>query len=251
MADFRIPVGGHRSIFIRQPDAWDSLTASWPGSCWSGLSLMRRFIAARSKRYSGDPSLDARRLAFYLAGKHQTVFSGHGALCRDGRYHADAEMQQRSLRTSRSSILGREACGRGAPCALSRDKGKWSAAGPKNAGSRLLDIINVARWYLVVVVVPVALENLGVNIRRCSPDRVGGVAVALRFRSVLGDCRFDLDCMDKPFGVGDSLKHRTRTPVSVFRAHRLKTHAVRSDNGEQNNHVRMPIYESGCEIMAA
>src|SRR5260221_11118350 len=74
MADFLThTLGASERIFYGNTIA-DWLVAGILGlGVWSGLSVMRRLVAARAKRYSGDPASIPVRLLFYLAATPKPV----------------------------------------------------------------------------------------------------------------------------------------------------------------------------------
>lgn len=91
-------------------------------------------------------------------------------------------------------------------------------------------IFKLALW---VVILLVALDNLGVNITALVTGLgVGGIAIALALQNILGDLLASLSIvLDKPFVIGDSITvgDFTGTVESVG----LKTTRLRSVNGEQ------------------
>jgi small-conductance mechanosensitive channel len=91
----------------------------------------------------------------------------------------------------------------------------------------------IFKLVLWVVILLVALDNLGVNITALVTGLgVGGIAVALALQNILGDLLASLSIvLDKPFVIGDSITvgDFTGTVESVG----LKTTRLRSVNGEQ------------------
>jgi small-conductance mechanosensitive channel len=91
----------------------------------------------------------------------------------------------------------------------------------------------IFKLVLWVVILLIALDNLGVNITALVTGLgVGGIAVALALQNILGDLLASLSIvLDKPFVVGDSITvgDFTGTVESVG----LKTTRLRSVNGEQ------------------
>jgi small-conductance mechanosensitive channel len=88
----------------------------------------------------------------------------------------------------------------------------------------------VVLWMVIVLV---ALDNLGVNVTALIAGLgVGGVAVALALQNILGDLLASLSIvLDKPFVIGDSIQVDTfnGTVESIG----LKTTHLRSVSGEQ------------------
>jgi small-conductance mechanosensitive channel len=91
----------------------------------------------------------------------------------------------------------------------------------------------VGRMVLWLVMVLLALDNLGVNITALAASLgVGGIAVALAVQNILGDLFASLSIVsDKPFVIGDAIAvdGLSGTVENVG----LKTTRLRSDTGEQ------------------
>jgi small-conductance mechanosensitive channel len=89
------------------------------------------------------------------------------------------------------------------------------------------------RFLLLVIVVLIALQNLGFNITALVAGLgIGGVAVALAIQNILSDLFAALSIMvDKPFVIGDviAVDNFTGTVERIG----LKTTRLRSDSGEQ------------------
>jgi len=235
MADFIThTLGASERIFYGNSIA-DWLVAGILGlAVWSALSLMRRLIAARSKRYAGDHRRAPIRLLFYLAGNTKQFFflalalyAGQEGLTLTPRLqHAVSNaalilvLLQVGLWAGRSLRFYLEI--------------KEMERGPDRLFAGSLDIINfVARMLIWSLLILVALDNLGVNITALLAGLgVGGVAVALALQNVLGDLFASLSiALDKPFVVGDSLN--IDTYVGSVENIGIKTTRLRSETGEQ------------------
>jgi small-conductance mechanosensitive channel len=235
MADFLThTLGASERIFYGNKIA-DWLVAGILGlAVWSVLSVIRRLVAARYKRYSGDHRSTPVRLLFYLAGNTKQFFflalslyaAQEGLTLAPGLQHAVANVAlilillQVGLWAGRSLRFYLEI--------------KEMERGPDRLFAGSLDIINfVARLVVWSVLTLVALDNLGVNITALLAGLgVGGVAVALALQNVLGDLFASLSiALDKPFAVGDSLTIDTYTGSVEHIG--IKTTRLRSDTGEQ------------------
>jgi small-conductance mechanosensitive channel len=111
---------------------------------------------------------------------------------------------------------------------------KESERGADHTYSGSLEIISVITRLLVwVLLVLVALANLGVNITALLAGLgVGGVAVALALQNVLGDLFASLSiALDKPFMIGDNLN--IDNFVGRVEHIGIKTTRLRSESGEQ------------------
>jgi small-conductance mechanosensitive channel len=106
--------------------------------------------------------------------------------------------------------------------------------GPDSAASSGLSAIGfVARLVLWVIVLLLALDNLGINITALVAGLgVGGIAVALAVQNILGDLFASLSIvLDQPFVIGDFIVVDTMSG-SVEHVG-LKTTRIRSLSGEQ------------------
>ncbi|MFO1468910.1 MAG: mechanosensitive ion channel family protein [Steroidobacteraceae bacterium] len=202
---------------------------------WSALLLLRKVIASRYRRFTGEGHLTAIRLFAYLIGHTRhlvfiavALYAAEEFLTFPPRIH--------TISTNIIVIL------------LLVQVGIWAGRmlqfyleirNRRNGGADLaltssLDIIKfvsmVLIWSLVTLV---ALDNLGVNITALLAGLgVGGVAVALALQNVLGDLFASLAiALDKPFVVGDTLVLDTYTG-KVERIG-IKTTRLRADSGEQ------------------
>ncbi len=91
----------------------------------------------------------------------------------------------------------------------------------------------VTRFLLMVIVVLIALKNLGFDITALVAGLgIGGVAVALAVQNILGDLFGALSIMvDKPFVIGDTIA--VDDFVGSVENIGLKTTRIRSQTGEQ------------------
>lgn len=106
-------------------------------------------------------------------------------------------------------------------------------AGDRAAESSLGVLIFIARAAVWIIVVLLALENLGVNITTLVAGLgVGGVAVALALQNILGDLFASLSItFDQPFFVGDSVT--VDTFEGTVEHIGIKSTRLRSVSGEQ------------------
>ena len=200
---------------------------------WSGLSLLRRLITARSKRHSGHRSTPVR-LLFYLADNTKQFLFVALAL--------DAARESLTLPSGLQHVVSNAVS-----MLILLQVGLWAGRAVRfyleikemeRGADRLfagsMDIINfVARLAVWSLLSLVALENLGVNITALLAGLgVGGVAVALALQNILGDLFASLSiALDKPFFVGDSLSIDTYTGSVEHIG--IKTTRLRSETGEQ------------------
>jgi small-conductance mechanosensitive channel len=235
MADFLThTLGASERIFYGNTIA-DWLVAGILGlAVWSALSLMRRLIAARAKRYAGDHRSTPIRLLFYLAGNTKqffflalALFAGQEGLTLTPR------LQHAVWNFALILILLQVGLWAGRSLRFYLEL-KEMERGSDRLFAGSLDIINfVARLVVWSVLTLVALDNLGVNITALLAGLgVGGVAVALALQNVLGDLFASLSiALDKPFVVGDSLNIDTYTGSVEHIG--IKTTRLRSETGEQ------------------
>src|SRR5450631_225827 len=235
MADFFThTLGASERIFFGNTIA-DWLVAGVLGvAVWSGLSLMRRLIAARHKRYPADHRSTPVRLLFYLVGNTKQYFFLALALAA-GQEGLTLTPRLQHAVSNVALILMLLQVGLWAGRAMRfylEIKEMERGSDRLFAGS--LDIINfVARMLIWSLLTLVALDNMGVNITALLAGLgVGGVAVALALQSVLGDLFASLSiALDKPFAVGDSLNIDTYTGSVEHIG--IKTTRLRSESGEQ------------------
>jgi small-conductance mechanosensitive channel len=124
--------------------------------------------------------------------------------------------------------------------------GIWSAAAARFAlqrresmsgGGRLTGTMDVVLFVLGliiwVVIVLLAMENLGINVGPLIAGLgVGGIAIALAVQAILGDLFASLSiALDKPFVIGDSL--RVDTFEGTVEQIGIKSTRLRSITGEQ------------------
>jgi small-conductance mechanosensitive channel len=201
---------------------------------WIGLSVVRRVIASRYKRYSTAGHPTAVRLIFYLLGNTKQFFVLALALYAG---QEDLTFPAKAQHIVDNGVL----------ILLLLQVGLWAARtlkfylevkemerGPDRSFAGSLEIITfVAHLLIWSLLTLVALENLGINITALLAGLgVGGVAVALALQSVLGDLFASLSiALDKPFVVGD------RLVIDAFAGTveriGIKSTRMRSDTGEQ------------------
>src|SRR5450631_4773772 len=235
MADFFThTLGASERIFFGNTIA-DWLVAGVLGvAVWSGLSLMRRLIAARHKRYPADHRSTPVRLLFYLVGNTKQYFFLALALAA-GQEGLTLTPRLQHAVSNVALILMLLQVGLWAGRAMRfylEIKEMERGSDRLFAGS--LDIINfVARMLIWSLLTLVALDNLGVNITALLAGLgVGGVAVALALQNVLGDLFASLSiALDKPFVIGDSLT--IDTFIGKVEHIGIKTTRLRSESGEQ------------------
>jgi small-conductance mechanosensitive channel len=201
---------------------------------WSVLSVVRRVIAARSKRYAGDHRSTPVRLLFYLAGNtKQFFFVALSLYAAQEGLTLTPRLQHAVWNVALILILMQVGLWAGRSLRFYLEI-KEMERGPDRLFAGSLDIINfVARMLIWSLLTLVALDNLGVNITALLAGLgVGGVAVALALQNVLGDLFASLSiALDKPFVVGDSLNIDTYTGSVEHIG--IKTTRLRSESGEQ------------------
>jgi small-conductance mechanosensitive channel len=201
---------------------------------WSGLSLARRLIASRSKRFSTEHRSTPVRLLFYLVGNtKQFLFL---ALALDAGQESltfPPRLQHIVTNVVLMLVLLQIGLWAGRTVRFYLEI-KELERGPDRMFAGSLDIINfvasVLIWSLLILV---ALDNLGVNITALLAGLgVGGVAVALALQNILGDLFASLSiALDKPFVVGERLE--IDGFVGAVEHIGIKTTRLRSDSGEQ------------------
>jgi small-conductance mechanosensitive channel len=235
MADFLThTLGASQRIFYGNSFADWLIAAIVSVAVWSGLSLVRRLIATRSKRLSADHRSTPVRLLFYLVGNtKQFLFL---ALALDAGQESltfPPRLQHIVSNVVLMLILLQVGLWAGRTVRFYLEI-KEMERGPDRVFAGSLDIINfvasVLIWSLLILV---ALDNLGVNITALLAGLgVGGVAVALALQNILGDLFASLSiALDKPFVVGERLE------IDGFAGSvehiGIKTTRLRSDSGEQ------------------
>jgi small-conductance mechanosensitive channel len=235
MADFLTHTLGASERILYGNTIADWLVAGILGlAVWSVLSVMRRLIAARYKRYAGDHRSTPVRLLFYLAGNTKQFFFLALALyaAQEG-LTLTPRLQHVVWNLALILILLQVGLWAGRSLRFYLEI-KEMERGPDRLFAGSLDIINfVARMLIWSLLILVALDNLGVNITALLAGLgVGGVAVALALQNVLGDLFASLSiALDKPFAVGDSLNIDTYTGSVEHIG--IKTTRLRSETGEQ------------------
>ncbi|MEA3107468.1 MAG: hypothetical protein QOI88_2073 [Gammaproteobacteria bacterium] len=235
MADFRnLTLGASERIFYGNTIA-DWLVAGIVGlAVWSGLSVMRRLIAARSKRYSADHRSTPIRLLFYLVGNtKQFLFLALALYAGQESLSLPPRLQHVVSNVVLMLVLLQVGLWAGRSIRFYLEI-KEMERGSDRLFAGSLDVINfVARMLIWSLLILVALDNLGVNITALLAGLgVGGVAVALALQNILGDLFASLSiALDKPFVVGDSLNIDTHTGSVEHIG--IKTTRLRSETGEQ------------------
>src|SRR6204780_2096296 len=213
----------------------DWITAGLVASAvWVGLSLVRRLIASRYRRYSTAGHPTAVRLIFYLLGETKQFMVLALALYAGQEDLTFPPKQQHIIDNAVLMLFLLQVglwAGRSLKFYLQIQE---MERGPDRVFAGSLDIINfVARVLIWSLLTLVALENLGVNITALLAGLgVGGVAVALALQNVLGDLFASLSiALDKPFMVGDTLT--IDTYIGKVEHIGIKTTRLRSEGGEQ------------------
>jgi small-conductance mechanosensitive channel len=201
---------------------------------WTGLSVLRRFLSSRYKKYSTARHPTPIRLIFYLLGyTKQFLFLAVAVYVGQEGLVFPPKMQHVITNSVLTLILLQVGLWAGRSVRFYLEiKEMERGADRVFAGS--LDIINfVARMLIWSLLILVALDNFGVNITALLAGLgVGGVAVALALQNVLGDLFASLSiALDKPFVVGDSLNIDTFTGSVEHIG--IKTTRLRSESGEQ------------------
>jgi small-conductance mechanosensitive channel len=203
-------------------------------SVWVVTSLIRRLIAARSKRYSTDHRSTPIRLIFYLVGNtKQFLFLAVALYAGQESLTLPPRLQHAVWNCVLVLILLQVGVWAGRSVRFYLEI-KEMERGSDRLFAGSLDIINfVARMLIWSLLILVALSNLGVNITALLAGLgVGGVAVALALQNILGDLFASLSiALDKPFVVGDSLNIDTYTGSVEHIG--IKTTRLRSESGEQ------------------
>jgi small-conductance mechanosensitive channel len=201
---------------------------------WSGLSILRRLIAARYKQFSTVHRPAPIRLIFYLlANTKQFLFLAIALDAGQEILTLPAIVQHTVSTIVLMLILLQVGLWAGRSLRFYLEI-KEMERGPDRVYTGSLDIIHfvagILIWSLLILV---ALDNLGVNITALLAGLgVGGVAVALALQNVLGDLFASLSiALDKPFVVGDTLTIDTFT--GAVERIGIKTTRLRSVSGEQ------------------
>ena len=235
MADFLThTLGASERIFYGNSIA-DWLVAAIVGiAVWSGLSLLRRLIGARSQRYSTVHRATPIRLLYYLNDNtKQLSFLAVAVYAAQEDLALPPKVQHVVSNAVLILLLIQVGLWAGRSVRFYLElKEMERGADRLFAGS--LDVINfVARMLIWSLLILVALDNLGVNITALLAGLgVGGVAVALALQNILGDLFASLSiALDKPFVVGDNLNIDVYTGVVEHIG--IKTTRLRSESGEQ------------------
>ena len=203
-------------------------------AAWVSLTLVRRLIASRYRRYSAGGHPTPVRLIFYLLGNTKQ-FLVLALAFYAGQEDLSFPPKEQHIIDNAVLMLFLLQVGLWAGRTLKFYlEVKEMERGPDRVFAGSLDIINfVAQMLIWSLLVLVALENLCVNITALLAGLgVGGVAVALALQNVLGDLFASLSiALDKPFMVGDTLTIDTFT--GAVERIGIKSTRLRSDTGEQ------------------
>jgi len=235
MADFL-----HKTLGLSAQILFGNSLADWvvagllAAAVWIGLSVIRRIIFSRYRRYSTAGHPAPIRLIFYLLGNTKQFFVLALALYVG---QEDLTFPPKIQHIIDSVVL----------VLLLLQIGLWAVQslkfylevkemerGPDRSFTGSLEIITfVAHLLIWSLLTLVALENLGINITALLAGLgVGGVAVALALQSVLGDLFASLSiALDKPFVVGDRLV--IDAYAGTVERIGIKSTRMRSDTGEQ------------------
>jgi small-conductance mechanosensitive channel len=235
MADFRnVTLGASERIFYGNSIADWLIAGIVAVAVWSSLSLLRRLIAARSKRFAVDDRSVPIRLIFHLiSNTKQFSFLALALYAGQENLTLPPKLQHIVWNFVLILILAQAGLWAGRSVRFYLQI-KEMERGTDRLFAGSLDIINfVARMLIWSLLMLVALDNLGVNITALLAGLgVGGVAVALALQNILGDLFASLSiALDKPFVVGDSLNIDTFTGSVEHIG--IKTTRLRSESGEQ------------------
>ena len=201
---------------------------------WSALSIVRRLVAARARKYATAHRSTPVRLIFYLLGyTKQLLFFAMAVYAAQENLTFPPKLQHIITNSVLTLILFQVGVWAGRSIRFYLEI-KEMERGPDRVFAGSLDIINfVARILIWSLLTLVALDNFGVNITALLAGLgVGGVAVALALQNILGDLFASLSiALDKPFVVGDSLNIDTFTGTVEHIG--IKTTRLRSESGEQ------------------
>lgn len=201
---------------------------------WSGLSLLKRLLAARAAELSTARLSAPLRLIFYLLGyTRQLSFFAMAVYAGQENLTFQPKVQHVITNSVLTLILLQIGVWAGRSIRFYLEI-KERERGPDRVFAGSLDIINfVARILIWSLLTLVALDNFGVNITALLAGLgVGGVAVALALQNILGDLFASLSiALDKPFVVGDNLNIDTYTGTVEHIG--IKTTRLRSETGEQ------------------
>ena len=235
MADFL-----HKTLGLSAQILFGNSLADWvvagllAAAVWIGLSVIRRMIFSRYRRYSTAGHPAPIRLIFYLLGNTKQFFVLALALYV-GQEDLTFPLKIQHIVDSVVLVLLLLQIGLWAVQSLKFYlEVKEMERGPDRSFTGSLEIITfVAHLLIWSLLTLVALENLGINITALLAGLgVGGVAVALALQSVLGDLFASLSiALDKPFVVGDRLV--IDAYAGTVERIGIKSTRMRSDTGEQ------------------
>jgi small-conductance mechanosensitive channel len=201
---------------------------------WTALSIVRRLVASRYRKYSAaQHRLPIRLLAYLIGNTRQFLFIALALDTAQASLTLPARVESAVFNIVLMLVLLQVGLWAGRAVRFYLET-KELERGADQVFAGSLDVINfVARVLIWSLLILVALDNLGVNITALLAGLgVGGVAVALALQNILGDLFASLSiALDKPFVVGDRLE------IDAFGGKvehiGIKTTRLRSDAGEQ------------------
>jgi small-conductance mechanosensitive channel len=201
---------------------------------WAALSILRRFVAARYKKYSaGHHAVPIRLIAYLISNTKQLFFFGVALYAALEILTLPERIERAVSNIVLILILAQIGLWGGRTLRFYLEM-KERERGVDHSLTGSLDIIKfIAHILIWSILILVALSNLGVNITALLAGLgVGGVAVALALQNVLGDLFASMSiALDKPFIVGDSLT--LDTFAGKVEHIGIKSTRLRSDSGEQ------------------
>lgn len=235
MADFLThALGLSERIFYGNSIADWLIAAALTMAVWSGLSLVRRLIASRLRKYSTAQRSTPVRLIFYLLG-HTKQFLLLAIALDVGQENLTFPPKIQHIVTNSllTLVLVQVGVWAGRTVRFYLERKEAERGADRVFAGSLGIIYFVAGLLIWSLLILVALDNFGVNITALLAGLgVGGVAVALALQNVLGDLFASLSiALDKPFVVGDSLNIDAYTGKVEHIG--IKTTRLRSESGEQ------------------
>ena len=235
MADFLThALGLSERIFYGNSIADWLIAAALTMAVWSGLSLVRRLIASRLRKYSTAHRSTPVRLIFYLLG-HTKQFLLLAIALDVGQENLTFPPKIQHIVTNSllTLVLVQVGVWAGRSLRFYLERKEAERGADRVFAGSLGIIYFVAGLLIWSLLILVALDNFGVNITALLAGLgVGGVAVALALQNVLGDLFASLSiALDKPFVVGDSLNIDAYTGKVEHIG--IKTTRLRSESGEQ------------------
>ncbi len=197
------------------------------------LPVVRRYLAAQRRRYSGPEMPSVLGLLAHLATRTSRLVLWIVALYVAGRLLSFPPRIERLFDVAIVAGFWLQV-GLWAMAAIRYgiQRRREQEDDPRLAGSISI-LLFVARLLVWGVVVLLALSNLGVDITALVAGLgIGGIAIALAVQTVLGDLFASLSiALDKPFSVGDAL--RIDEVEGTVEQIGIKSTRLRSISGEQ------------------